>query len=250
MNTEGWIKLHRKMLLNDVYRYDPTAWRIFFYMLLSCDHKTGTLKCAHSTMIKFLGIPKATLSRAIDRLKTEQMLNYERNPNYTLYTICNWHKYQVHTEQSTEPKRNQNGTKTEHIQEERIKNKDIKKEINKEKKFSTVAEITEDVVADIAETYEVRVQSVRSELESLKLYCESTGKKYANYKAALMNWVRRKIDEGKILKVSKSQPLPIPDREDYVPASPEAIAKFRKQSAEISKKTSMRTAIQSQNKAT
>jgi len=136
MDNGGWIKFHRKILDNHIYRYDQTAWRIFEYLLLKADHRTGTVKMAHSTMIAFLKIPKATLSRALVRLKEAEMIDFTRNnlrnsdatatephtePRYTVYSICKWSVYQGQTEQEVEPKRNQNGTKTEHIQEVRIK---------------------------------------------------------------------------------------------------------------------------------
>lgn len=122
----GWIKLHVSTLDNKIWKYDQTAWRIFEYLMLSCDYKTGQVTKAHSTMIDILGIPKSTLSRALLRLENAKMVNRQRNSNYTLYTICNWSKYQGRTEHLTELQRNSNGTQTEHIKE--IKNKEVRKE--------------------------------------------------------------------------------------------------------------------------
>lgn len=119
----GWIKLHSKVVENDIWRYDQTAWHIFEYLLMSCDYKTGKVNKAHSTMSEFLGIPKSTLSKALDRLESASMVNRKRNTFYTTYSICNWRKYQTTTEQLTEQQRNPDGTATEHIKE--VKNKEL-----------------------------------------------------------------------------------------------------------------------------
>lgn len=51
------------------------------------------------------------------------------------------------------------------------------------------------LIEEIATLYSVPIKFVAETHEELVLYCKSTGKKYANYKAALMNWVRRKKAE-------------------------------------------------------
>lgn len=117
----GWVKWHRKIIENEIWLYDWTAWHIFEYLWGVADYKTGTVKRAYSTMSEYLKIPKSTLSRAISRLEKAKMVNTSRNPNYTLYTICNWHKYQEDTQHFTQQARNLDATKAEHIQELRIK---------------------------------------------------------------------------------------------------------------------------------
>ena len=68
-----------------------------------------------------------------------------------------------------------------------------------EDKFNRLDSITAEVVSEIALQYSVKVFEVEKEKESMKLYCQSSGKSYKNYKAALQNWVRRKIDDKKII---------------------------------------------------
>jgi antitoxin (DNA-binding transcriptional repressor) of toxin-antitoxin stability system len=61
--------------------------------------------------------------------------------------------------------------------------------------------ITEDDINQIAENYKVSVSYVMFELEQLKNYCASHGKKYKDYKAALRNFVLRDMKqrmEGRI----------------------------------------------------
>lgn len=58
-------------------------------------------------------------------------------------------------------------------------------------KFSTLESITEDDLIEISATYKVPYAFVSLQFEVLTNYCESSGKKYKNYKSALKNFVLR-----------------------------------------------------------
>jgi hypothetical protein len=119
---QGWIKLHRKVLENELWLHDDTAWKIFMYLLLRADRETGEIKTAYSTMGSFLGMQKSTLHKAIKRLKKAEMVNDSVNDKYTTFYICKWSEYQGAGERSGERKVNAKRTQSEHIQELRIKN--------------------------------------------------------------------------------------------------------------------------------
>lgn len=76
-----------------------------------------------------------------------------------------------------------------------------KSEIINKKSYSDIGSINQELCNEVAKEYSVSVRAVTSLSEDLKLYCQSKGKKYANYKAALQNWVRRAIEQKKITKV-------------------------------------------------
>lgn len=118
----GWIKVWRKTLENDIWRYDRTAWFVFEYILLRTDKETGAMKSAYSTMSEFLGVPKGTLHKAILRLKKAKMVNDVVNAKYTTFYICKWKEYQGDGERLGERKVNAKETQSEHIQE--YKNKE------------------------------------------------------------------------------------------------------------------------------
>lgn len=65
-------------------------------------------------------------------------------------------------------------------------------------KYGSIASITPQAVSDLAKTLGVSTADVEKQRVYLVNYCESTGKTYKNYLAALRNWVQRKIDDGKI----------------------------------------------------
>lgn len=57
------------------------------------------------------------------------------------------------------------------------------------KKFSSLKEITEEDMEEISNRYKIPLGMVRLSYEKLVNYCESKGKRYKNYKAALRNFV-------------------------------------------------------------
>lgn len=96
--NDGWIKLHRSVLSNEVYRNDPTAWRVFEYILLSCDRKTGTYRSGRFKDSEFLGMKATTFYQALKRLQNHyQMVDLVTGKvtiKFTDVTIRNWHKFQ------------------------------------------------------------------------------------------------------------------------------------------------------------
>lgn len=60
-----------------------------------------------------------------------------------------------------------------------------------EKTFSKIEDLDEEQIRDIAKEYQVPEAFVISKIDDLKNYCESTGKKYKNYRSTLKQWVKR-----------------------------------------------------------
>lgn len=78
-----------------------------------------------------------------------------------------------------------------------------KETITKESTFSKIKDLNEFDLEEISTAYSVPISFVASKLDDLQNYCESTGKRYRNYKSALRNWVKkdaikiRKEEHGK-----------------------------------------------------
>lgn len=113
---EGWIKWHRKILDNEIRRFDPTAWRVFEYICLWADKRTGKMNSAIRTIAQNNGLPLSTTHDAINRLVTARMLNTRPNANFTTFTVQNWGQYQ--STPNAQP--NADRTQTEHIQEREV----------------------------------------------------------------------------------------------------------------------------------
>jgi hypothetical protein len=90
----GWIKLHRKVLDNRIWRDDPTAWRLFEYLLLSCDTRTGQYTCGREQLSRAINVKPITTYKALKRLEIAQMVTLVSNNRFTTVSIVNWGSYQ------------------------------------------------------------------------------------------------------------------------------------------------------------
>ena len=78
------------------------------------------------------------------------------------------------------------------------KDKDTKKNI-----YSSLNCLTETVCNEVADEYSVSRAITKNLAEEIRLYCESKGKRYSNYKATLQTWLRKRIQERPDLKISQ-----------------------------------------------
>jgi predicted transcriptional regulator len=96
----GWVKLHRQVIDNDIFRHDPTAWHVFEILLLSADSKTGKWSGGMFQLADLCGLNRNTLYKAILRLEETGMVNRSVNSRYTVYNISKWSEYQGNGKQS------------------------------------------------------------------------------------------------------------------------------------------------------
>lgn len=117
---KGWVKLHRKILENDIFRHDRTGWHVFETLLILCDTKTGTWSGGMYQLADACNELKPTVYKAILRLEEAGMINREVNSKYTVYNISNWVGYQADGKQSVNSEETESNTLT------RIKNKELR----------------------------------------------------------------------------------------------------------------------------
>lgn len=127
----GWIKLHRQVLNNEIFRHDPTAWRVFEVLLLLADKNKAEWSGGLYQLTGFTGIKKDALYKAVKRLENAKMVTRRVNSKYTVYRICKWADFQgsetssvnaEYTESKNKVKREYNSNKNKEL---RIKNNTI-----------------------------------------------------------------------------------------------------------------------------
>lgn len=136
--TDGWIKLHRKLLDSPIASKKEWGW-LWIVMLLLASHEgkefihgrtkikispgqfvTGRLQLAEKS-----GLSPSSVERALNFMKSEQQIEQQKTTKYRLITILNWDEYQ-----KVNTKADSNGTATGQ-QRDTIKNvKKDKKEKN------------------------------------------------------------------------------------------------------------------------
>jgi DnaD/phage-associated family protein len=152
--VKGWIKLHRKILDNELW-HDVTTFRLFTLLLLRAAHQEGVKikgielkrgqylrsysKLAEDLESKegrgYKKASKSTILRSVKKLIDEGMVTVSETKHGTLFTVIKYQDYQGfegHTETKhetdneplTERTRNEDGTNPE--QEQELKNLRIK----------------------------------------------------------------------------------------------------------------------------
>jgi predicted transcriptional regulator len=118
--NNGWIKLHRKSLDNEIFRHDRTAWHVFETLLILCDTTSGSWSGGMYQLSDNVGELKPTVYKAILRLEKAGMINRLVNARYTVYNISNWKDYQYNGKQRVNSEETASNTLT------RIKNKELR----------------------------------------------------------------------------------------------------------------------------
>jgi len=92
----GWIKLHQKVIDNEIWRRDRTAWHIFEYLLLKAYSGTpqGTLVTTRVQIAEVCDSNNNTVYKALRRLQNAKMITTTATNKYTKIKICNWQNYQ------------------------------------------------------------------------------------------------------------------------------------------------------------
>lgn len=151
---QGWIKLHRKILENEIW-HDVTTFRLFTLLLLQAVHKDGVKvkgielkrgqylrsysKLAEDLEYKekrgFKKVSKSTVLRSVKKLVDEGIVSVTETDYGTVFTILKYHEYQgvdddsetpIETDNEPLSERNRNVIETKSKQEQELKNLRIK----------------------------------------------------------------------------------------------------------------------------
>lgn len=143
MKPNGWIKLHRKLLSNEIYRFDKTALLIFLHLLLNAD-KNGRGTFGRKQLALQMGNNENTVYKALKRLSVTQMVTLTSNNRFTEYSICKWKEYQsdgnnqINTLVTTKEQPSNNQVTHYKNKEVRIKNTNIINNISTEDLVSKI----------------------------------------------------------------------------------------------------------------
>jgi len=221
---QGWVKLHRKVLNNEIFRHDHTAWRVFEYFLLVADHKTGRRDYGRFQVARELDMNPSTLYKAIKRLEKAKMVTQESNNRYTVLSIVNWGQYQSSDNtignNKVTTKEQQSNTK----QELRIKNKEIKPIPKKVKHLYLEGEVSDKDITELADKYSLYEKDVRRRLEDMSLWSASGGNKKVDWKLTLMTWLRKDIADKKLARRTVA---PVYEPKEEVISDPVKVEKIK-----------------------
>jgi hypothetical protein len=123
--SSGWIKLHRKIIDNPIFKNDK-LFRVFMYLLLKASHsdrdqlvgdcivkiKKGQLASGRKAISKGTGLTEQNVRTAISKLKALGILTTKPHAKYSVISISNWDSHQQDNQQvtSNQPASNQQVT--------------------------------------------------------------------------------------------------------------------------------------------
>ena len=128
--SNGWIKIHRKLL--DWEWYDePNVMRLFLHLLLKANHKDksyrgtvikkGTLLTGRDLLAKETGLSIQQIRTAINKLKSTNEITIKTNKQGSVIQIVKYEEYQILTNKVTnkQPDSNQQLTTNKNVKKEK-----------------------------------------------------------------------------------------------------------------------------------
>lgn len=122
---KGWIKLHRVIMENHFLMHDINAFAVFTKLLMLVGKAKGEWSGGRKQLAEIMDMKENTLYGVLQRLEKEQIINRQPNNRYTVYSICNWRKYQQPPQQLTQPGDNNATTTRQHYNKNKKENKNI-----------------------------------------------------------------------------------------------------------------------------
>lgn len=197
---QGWVKIHRKILLNPVVCKDSDHFAVWMYLILEATHKDtpkifngekitlhpGQLIRCLETISTKLHISKSKVYRILKVLKSEKQIETLSKRHGTLFTLLNWNEYQASETPNETPVENQ--WKTSETPVERNKNvknvKNVKNKDNKEFVPPTIEEINSYITEKELNVDGHRFLNYFTESG----WIDSNGKEVRNWKLKILTW--------------------------------------------------------------
>jgi hypothetical protein len=210
---DGWIKLHRKILDNPISHKPEYAW-LWTTLLLLANHddnkfifngneeivKRGQILTGREKLSSQTGIKPTNIENILKYLEKCGQIGQQKTNKFRLITVIKYNEYQDIGQQSD------NKVTTNRQQSDT--NKNVKNDKNVKKstpssQFTSLDSIDNDeVMQEIADHYRIKLLDVKKTYDAMYLWAKSKGKVYKNYKAGLMNWVVKRMEENKIKVIS------------------------------------------------
>lgn len=218
MIGNGYIRLYRSMLAWEWYQ-DQNTKDLFIHLLLTANYydkkwrgivvKRGQRVCSYAELSRELNISVQSIRTAVKHLKSTGEITHLKTPEYSLFTVINYDKYQEPTQVLTSDQQTANTPLTSHQQttnkrptsDQQLSKKDNKVKKEKINMGDTRAparkpfgEFQKVLLTD--EQHERLVQRLGKD-ETSKYICKldgyiaSKGASYEDHYATILTWWRK-----------------------------------------------------------
>lgn len=216
MNSlSGFVKLHRKLIAWGWYQ-DYVVKDVFLHLLLTANFKKtkwrgreldeGQVVIGYQKLSDELGFGVQRIRTALNKLKSTNEITLESTSRYTVVTIVNWREYQsadepinmqTNTNSNKQLTNNQQTTNKQltNNQQQRKNGKNVKNDKNGKNGRGTRTAHGEfqNVFLSDSELSELKTRYpdyYEAKIERLSRYLASTGKKYHDHYATLIDWLQ------------------------------------------------------------
>ena len=202
--TEGFIKLHRKLIEWEWFS-DINTTHLFLYCLLRANYedkkwrgidiRRGSFITSLDRLSKDTGLTVRQVRTALDKLKSTGELTSKTTSQYSIISIKNYNLYQDNDKQIDNPMTSERQTNDKRMTTDKnIKNNKNNKNIKEKKKLGEFLNVllTEEEEEKLKELYG---NNYNDAIETLSNYIQSKGDKYKDHYAVLRknNWVYEKV---------------------------------------------------------
>ena len=207
----GFIKLHRKMTKWGWY-HDANTFRLFVHLLLTANYEPrvfegqmierGQRAASIAGLSKETKISVRSIRTSLEHLKSTNEVTTETTPKFTIITIKNYDLYQQPTNELTSDRQTTDKRPTNDRQQWK-KDKERYRKIKKDKEERETRARTRDprtahgefqnVFLSDSELSELKTRYpdyYEAKIERLSRYLASTGKKYHDHYATLIDWLQ------------------------------------------------------------
>jgi len=212
-----------KIIDTDLFLDMPTSSRLLYFDLsmradddgfVSSPKKIIKMTGASEDDLKILIVKKFLIpfENGVCVIKHWKIHNYIQKDRYspTLYfeekkelKTNKDNSYQVDTQCIQDVSKMDTQVRLGKVRKGKVRLGKVKEEETKKKKFSSINDLKDFDLKEIAEKLGTPIKFVESKYEDMQLYCGSRGKKYKNYKMALQAWCKKdaiKIKQDQIIK--------------------------------------------------
>jgi len=201
MENKSWIKLFRKFRDWEWYK-NSNVKDLFIELLLSANFedkkwqgitvKRGQLIVGVGELGKNINLTRQQTRYALNKLKLTNEITIKTTNKYTIITINKYNEYQGDNQQDNQRVTNKQPTSNQQVTTTKEYKNDNNKRITRGKEYKSIKDLTDEDFEQIANLYSISKEVVLDTYDRMYLWHKSTGKGYKNYKAGLMNWIRRR----------------------------------------------------------
>lgn len=136
------------------------------------------------------------VERAFSLLKASKLMSKRRSRNCSVVSIKFYDNYVNLSNQMSFPRAYREHTASTNNRESVREGKKSPRS-----QYSSIETITDEVINQVATERNILPSKVKGVWDELVSYCDAHEKSYKNYKAALINWILKRLEDGRIKRL-------------------------------------------------